>query len=230
MIDFRGETDEYPLDERKKKETFPPINRLLVYGEDVPLPETFDELRCTYTNNERTPPLELHELEGFCVPPLGLTHVLSNGAGKCGRYYVYKPGTFRADRHSSGLELGLTGRELAIAKHKKHKEAIEDAIAETFEEKGLDIFNSLYDKDSAVIAAMFKWAMKMIDESDNAREAINFIKLTLSRLDHQVDALDNLKEKPALSVEDALKLIDKTAELMENKVEFIEGKVEDIDS
>lgn len=232
-MDYRGDTDLYPVEERMTKDTFPPISELYVYGEDVPVPESVEELRCRYNENDRTPPLELHELEGYHVPPLGIVSVGVHGSGqRAGRSgMIYPAGTFREDRHTIGKELGASGAEMALARERQRKDAVVDAMAILFEDKGYAIFDVVKDKDPQIVAAAFKWAFEKVDDSDSPREAINFVKLLLNKLEHKTGVVEEMESRQAkLTIEEAFDLIDKTAKLIENKMygEAVEGEFEDL--
>ncbi len=128
-----------PADRRVKKD-YPEKEQLFVYGEDFPMPESMDDLRCTYNEDDRFP-LELEELRGFKVPPLGMSYVSTIGGG--GRLGMsFRPGTFRKNRGTIGKEFGKTTTELTLIQADKKEQAMLSALAKGMDKHGIKITGS----------------------------------------------------------------------------------------
>ena len=216
---------------------FPPIEELQVYGVDVPVPTSFDELRARYNEKEPIPPLKLEELEGYCVPPPSINVVAVNGVGIIAQKGIsggwrYPAGTFREDKSSIGKELGKTADELIGLREKARKENVVNAMADLFEEKGLATFDVIKDKDPQLIAAAMSWAFEKIDKSDNPKEALNFVKYMWDKLGSKdilrgrEDKSMDLAVRSVETIDAALTAITKMIE--EKKGEVIEAELYDV--
>ena len=175
-------------EDRKTAKDFPSLEELFIYGEDIPVPGTVDELRYKYPF---PPGVELKDLEGRKVPPLGLSYISKAGGG--GRWgFVYQPGTFFEDKVTINKELGKSTAELTIIREQSIKNKAVQGMAALFEEKGLASFKDTESLDGEVVAAGLKWAFEMIEKSKNPREALNFIKYFWDKIEHKDKVLDSL--------------------------------------
>jgi len=213
---------------RYEMDTFPPKEELLRYGVDVPVPSSIDGLLCEYNEKEPTPLLQLHELDGYCVPPEGIIRVLVNGVGiRAGQGpMVYPAGTFRVDRHTIGKALGKTHQELTILRHEGRKNKVIDALAIFFEKKEMIDPALVTDKDPAVIAAMMVWAAEMVDDKQSPKEAVNLTKYLWDKVDNEQKILDKHTPEAGEVAVRALDTIDTLlAKLDKEAGEIIEGTV-----
>ena len=218
------------------KADFPPVEELPRYGRDVPVPTSFDELRCKYNEKEPCPPLKLEELEGYCVPPDGIVIVAVHGGGlKSGQgAMVYRPGTFREDRHTAGKEFGKSHKELTMLRHQGRKEKVLDGLAPLLAEKGYLAIADVIDKDPEVIAAVMSWAFEIIDGAKNPREALNLATYLWDKLDHEQSILDNLGKSDNPLAEKSMDVLKQMAgiddELIaKEKGEIIDAKLYDVE-
>ncbi len=215
---------------RKSKKDFPLVSDLPRYGVDIPVPTSVDELKCVYNEDERTP-LDLAELEGYCIPPEGIVRVWVNGVGaRAGRGpMMYRPGTFREDKVTIGKEFGTTNKELLIAREQSKKDAIIDAVSIYLEDNKKLTLDTLKDKDPQVIAAAVIWALGIIDKSGSPREAFNFMKWLDSKLEQKGEVLDKLKGDKALDLATAsVKMLDKYLVGIDELIESKKGEIVDI--
>ena len=223
-------------DKALTKADFPPVEELPRYGRDVPVPTSFDELRCKYNEKEPCPPLKLEELKGYCVPPDGIVIVAVHGGGlKSGQgAMVYRPGTFREDRHTAGKEFGKSHKELTLLRHQQRKDAAIEAFAEILEEKGIFALDVIKDKDPQVIAAGLKWVVKLIDDAGNPREAVNLYKYLWDKIDHEQSVLDNLGKSDNPLAEKSMDVLKQMAGIVDEliakeKGEIIDAKLYDVE-
>ena len=205
MLDYKGDKEYPEPDKRILKADFPSVSELYRYGDEVPVPACVEELRCKYTEKEPTPPLKLEELEGYYVPPLGIVTVSASGqglrAGKAG--WIYKAGTFREDRHTIGKELGTTNTELVIAREQARRDSFEAGVISVLEDKGVLELDILKDKSPQVIEGLAAWAMKMIDDKEASRDAVNFVKLYLDKIAHKDEVLKKLRKEDTFTMSEA---------------------------
>ena len=110
VMDYKDKIDgEFPEpQDRKTAKDFPPLERLFIYGEDIPVPESKEQLRYEYPFPDD---IGLKDLEGKKVPPLGLSYISkAGGGGKWG--FVYQPGTFFEDTVTIGKKDGVSQTEI----------------------------------------------------------------------------------------------------------------------
>ena len=193
-------------DKRILKTDFPPVSELYRYGEDVAPPACIEEFVCKYNEKEGTPPLVLPDgLVGYCVPPKGIVTITVNGqglrAGKAG--WIYPPGTFREDKHTIGKELGTSNKELVIAREEARRDSFEAGVISVLEDKGVLELDVLRDKSPQVIEGLAAWAMKMIDDKEASRDAVNFLKLYVDKIDHKDKVLRDLREEDTFTMKEA---------------------------
>ena len=137
-LDYKGyEPEKYPEpSDRAGVKDFPREEELFTYGEDIPIPASREELRCKYNEDERNP-LRLEDLTGYKVPPFGLKYVARHGGGgKQG--FIYKPGTFRENRSTFGMELGVTPAEGNLIREDKRQEAVINGIIRAFDKNEIE--------------------------------------------------------------------------------------------
>ena len=136
-LDYRGDKEYPEPKDRMGVKDFPSGDELLVYGEDLPIPTSKEELRCKYNEDDRNP-LKLEDLNGYKVPPLGLKYVAKHGGGgKQG--FIYKPGTFRENKSTFGMELGVTSAEGNLIREEGKEQATVDGILKAFDEGKIEI-------------------------------------------------------------------------------------------
>ena len=220
MLDYKGDKEYPEPDKRILKADFPVKEELFVYGKDVPAPTCVEELRCKYTSKEGTPELVLpDDLVGYFVPPLGIATVAVNGvgmrAGKAG--WIYPAGFFREDRHTIGKELGTTNTELVIAREQARRDSFEAGVIRILEDKGILELDVLKDKSSQVIEGLASWAMKMIDDKDASRDAVNFLKLYVDKIAHKDEVLKKLREEDTFTMSEAREWLKFSKEAMDAK-------------
>jgi len=228
MLDYKGDK-EYPVpDKRILKTDFPSISELYRYGEEVSVPESADDLRCKYTEKEPTPLLKVEELEGYCVPPLGITVVCVNGvgmrAGKAG--WIYPAGTFRQDRHTIGMELGGNATEMVALREQSRRDSFEAGVIAVLEKKGVLELDVLRDKSPQVIEGLASWAMQMIENKESSRDAVAFLKLYIDKIEHKDKVLKDLRKKPSLTIDQAREWLTLTKNIVEPEV--VEVKLYDV--
>ena len=133
--DYQPEKYPDPLDRLAVKD-FPAEDELFTYGVGIPVPTSREELRCTYNEDDRNP-LRLEDLVGYKVPPFGLKYVAKHGGGgKQG--FIYKPGTFRQNRSTFGMELGVTPDGANLIRESKRQEAVIDGIIRAFDKNEIE--------------------------------------------------------------------------------------------
>ena len=239
MLDYKDyEEGKYPEPEdRVSKDDFPPAEDLFVYGEDVPIPESFEELRCKYNLDDRNP-LVLEDLEGYKVPPLGLTTVSKNGGGfqaKRKGGWVYPPDTFRKNKYGINMELGATHDAITIARERKAKEAQTEAIITFLKDKlgdEMDFEDANTFKSAKAVEGLMLWSLQMIDDKQAAREAVRVMEWYVKQQQHKDDIIDRHKEKE-MTFSEALEFVKQVKEkgILDNPVDItvVEGEIEDIE-
>lgn len=198
-LDHKGDPDKYPPpEERHCKADFPAEDELYTYGVDFPIPEAFSDLRCTYNEKEPTPPLQLEELRGYKVPPLGIDTVWVNGVGaKLGAAgMMYKPGTFREDRHTAGKEFGKMGIELATIREDNKAKAIINGITEALDKHEIEIKG---DTTADVLQALtFVTLDRLLDPNTPAKELrIATFENILKELTRKEEIVERNRERVA---------------------------------
>lgn len=227
MKDYKGTGCPEPEDRRIASD-FPPVDELYTYGEDFPAPTSMGELRGNYNEDDRNP-LELGDLEGYCVPPLGLKTIGVNGSGFQPRGgWIYPPGTFRENKYTIDKELGVTHKEITTAREVAKKNAIVTGVVEAIEELGLAALDNIKDKDAQVIGELFKQVIIMAVESKNPRELLNATKYIDKRLADKDEAIIRNREGTKMSPEEVRKWIDLYREAREEGLgPIIEGEFEE---
>ena len=224
MKDYKDYIEgKYPEPEdRRKPKDFPSLDELYTYGYDFAMPESFDELRCQYNEDERNS-LVLADLSGYKVPPLGLGLVAKHGGGNM-RGFIYPPGTFRENKSTIGKELGFTAIELTDMREQARRDNVVNAMANLFEEKGLATFDVIKDKDPQLIAAAMSWAFEKIDQSDNPKEALNFVKYMWDKLGSK-DTVGDREGKVVDLATTSMKTIDAALVALTKIIEEKQGEV-----
>ena len=234
MFDYRNsEEGKYPPPEERYHPNYPKADELGVYGVDLPVPETEEDLRCPYNIPEW---LELKDLEGYKIPPLGYVKVLASGAGtvrmESGSYpYYYPPGTFLENKVTIGKELGPTHAEITIARSAARKEALAQGAIEAIEELGLAVLDNIKEKDAQSIKELMKQTIIMAVQTKNARELLNATKYIDKRFE-DADGVDerHSKKTAAMTPEQADEWMAKFKKWREEGFDLnvIDGEVEDI--
>ena len=218
----------YPKPEdRMRKASFPDESELFTYGVDFPMPESMDDLRAEYREDERFP-LVLTELEGYKVPPFGLTVVSASGSGhKQGIIYV--PGTFRESRTQFGKDYGMTPQSAVAIREDNKVIAMVAGIKEAFDEKGIEINGH---SKEAVLGALVKQAtLKVIDEP-SAREAIKITEMMYKILGLKEESKERREGKvldlagaAVGTVQTVLKLTEEVARLTKLLEQYQRGEI-----
>jgi len=220
-LDYRDcVPNEYPEPaDRMNAKDYPPSDRLYVYGEDFPMPESMADLRCKYNEDERFP-LTLEELEGFKVPPLGMTAVSTAGGGhKQG--YLYKFGTFREDRSSMNKEFGIQHTDAMDIWQDKRTEAIYAGFAQSFEEHGY-VLNG--HEKIKVLAPMAKVALDKAFEG-SAREMRMMLEYAYKIQGTKEKDEDGRKDKALDLASQSFDTVQKFLELAEKEIAKKEAPV-----
>ena len=204
-------------DKRLTSKDFPDADELFVYGEDRPVPESDKDLRCRYNHDDKFP-LVFTDLEGYKVPPLGLTAVWVNGGGgKKG--FAYPPGTFREDKFTVDKEFGADSKEMVIAREQSKKDAIIDVVSTYLENKGILTLDVMRDKSPQMIAAAVLWALGIIDDSGSPREALNMAKWLESKVSQEGETLGKATKKSTFTLDEAREWLKFTKEAREQLLE-----------
>lgn len=231
MSDYKNyEPGKYPEpNERKTVKDFPKVEELFTYGFDFPVPQTHEDLRCEYGELEDLP-LVPSELEGYKVPPLGITKVGKGGSGHRGGF-IYPNGTFREDRISIGKSHGSSQLEVQIARAEAKKSAIMEGIEQAFEQNQTPISTK---SESGVLQEMAKLVTEKVLKDTNAREA----RMWFNDIHRILNEQDDIKEKQTnlerllegVNPED-LALLDQSLKraIMDKQYDIIEGEFEDIE-
>jgi len=223
-------------DKRMTKADFPPIDELPRYGVDVPVPTSFDELKCEYKENEGTPPLQFEELEGYCVPPEGIVSVWVNGVGSRGGRgpMVYKPGTFRENRHTINKELGISREEIHLIREETLRNAAINGVRRALEKNEIEIHGNL--PADTLEALMYVSVDRLLDPSTPAKElrllAFQDIVKVLGRKEETTEAArENLAMKLGIksleSMDDALSAL--TDLIAEKKGKVVDAELYDVE-
>ena len=186
---------EYPEPEdRMNAKDFPPVDRLFVYGEDFYMPESMDDLRYEYSFPSG---VELKDLKGRKVPPLGLSYISkAGGGGKQG--FVYRPGTFFEDKVTIGKPLGKTVTELTLAREDKKNQAILDNMSKALTEHGHKIDGN---SSSEVLGTLaYVLTDKLLDDKAPVKELRLWYGDTLKILTSKEETIKDNKEKLALEL------------------------------
>ncbi len=191
---------------------FPDKDELFVYGEDIPIPESIDDLRCRYNEDDRFP-LVLTDLEGYKIPPLGLTAVWVNGGGgKKG--FAYPPGTFREDKFTMNKELGANVEQVLAIREDLRTERMVEGICKSFEEHGIIIDGR---SKTEVLGAMAKVAMDKVFDDKSAREARMFVETMYKILGQKEENKEKRESK-------AVDLAGQSMELVQQVLEWTEAQ------
>lgn len=209
----------YPEPEdRMRKVTFPSEDELFTYGDDFPMPESMEDLRCEYKEDERFP-LVLADLEGYKVPPLGLTCVSASGSGhKHG--IIYTPGVLREDKTRFGKEFGMTSADAVTIREDKKAAEIVAGIRRSFDKQGVVLYGH---STPEILGAMAEVVMDKVFDEPSAREARMFLKDMTELLIAKEEGAK--KKESALTIEEARALLKITEQAMANK----QGEVIDVE-
>ncbi len=195
---------------------FPNADELFVYGEDMPIPESTEELRCRYNEDDRFP-LVFTDLKGYKIPPLGLTAVWVNGGGgKKG--FAYPPGTFREDKFTMNKELGANVEQVLAIREDLRTERMVEGICKSFEEHGIIIDGR---SKTEVLGAMAKVAMDKVFDDKSAREARMFVETMYKILGQKEENKEKRESK-------AVDLAGQSMELVQQVLEWTEAQKGDI--
>ena len=208
---------------------FPPIEMLYIYGKDIPVPESIDDLRCEYRFPED---IGLADLDGYRVPPYGLAFVTKAGGGykkppSGAGGWIYPAGTFFRDDYTLNKPKGVNNAEMVVYREEARKNAMVDGAISAFEEMGLAVFDNIKEKDPSLIQELTKQTVKIVFGSENPRESINLLKFITEKLADKDEAINNNKSKSAaMTPEDAAKWI-KVWNEAKDLPPIIEGEIED---
>ena len=214
-----------PPEERESAKDFPSVDELLVYGVDIPCPETEDDLRCPYYFPEQPEDRDdvkvptIHDLHGYKVPPYGLTRINRNGGGMCSPKFIYGPGVFFEDMFGIEKALGPTNAELIVKREEGRKNALVDGAREFLEDvlEDDDVISalaSLKDKDNAVIKELTKLTLQFIYGAQNPKEMRLFLNDLMDRLEDKDESVERNKNKLQWTKEQ----IDKVLELTDGAI------------
>lgn len=172
---------------------FPPKDLLPVFGIDVPVPVSKDDLPCKYNEDEKNP-LILTSLRGYPVPPEGIKFVSKSGSGHTNKI-VYGNGTFRKNDYAINAVHGTSSDDMQLARATAKKTAIMEGILEAFADAERVI-------DVTTEAGMLKEQAKVVTEKvlaeSSAREARMWFNDTVKIFgdqDAHIDALGDLQGK-----------------------------------
>lgn len=231
------EEGKYPAPEdRKYARHYPKKEELFVYGEDVPVPVSFDELRAKYNEDDKNP-LVLADLEGYKVPPLHNKNFfiqVHGGAFVGGGGNIYGAGTFREDKYTINKELGIQHSEITAIREEKAKEAQTEAVITFLKEvigDEMDFEDVNRYKNELAVEGLTLWTLRTIEEKGAPREAVNFLKLYLQQQAHK-DEIIKRHRKKEMTAEEAIDLIKQVKEsgiLDIPDITIIDGEVEDIE-
>lgn len=225
MSDYKDyEEGKYPdPEERVMPDDFPSVDELFVYGADIDCPETEEDLRCKYNFPPPHPDVQvptIESLEGYRVPPFGLSLVTKLGGGMKGSKFIYGPGTFFEDMYGIEKALGPTNAELIVKREEQRKNAMIDGMADFLEEKGLlEAVGTIKDKDAEVIRALFRLALEFIHKSENPKEARLLANDIADRLALKDESIDRNKGKLQWTKEQLDKVLDMTADAIRRERE-----------
>ena len=215
------EEGKYPKPEnRMRKSSFPDESELFTYGVDFPMPESMDDLRCEYREDERFP-LVLEDLEGYRVPPFGLTVVSASGSGhKQGIIYVL--GTFRKDMVRFGKEFGISPQAAVVIREEGNVKAMVEGISRSFEKHEKYTLDKR--SSAAVYEAVAEVVMDKIFDDKTSREALKLLGM-LDKMFFGVGD-DNKKADKALDLaKESMNVVqDVLAWTEEKKGEIIEAE------
>jgi len=199
VIDYKGYVKgKYPEPEdRRTRKDFPTVDELCVYGVDIPVPTSLNELRCRYNEKSPVPPLVLSDLEGYKVPPLGLSSVSVIGGGSK-QGWIYRAGTFRKDTRTIGKELGRTSAELIMYREEALQEKISNAIADSFIKNGMKIDGRT---SADVIAAIARHATdRLLSEDAPVKEVRLWYTDLIKTLGDKDKTVADARERAALGL------------------------------
>jgi len=227
VLDYKDYEDgKYPEpSDRCVASDFPKIEELHTYGVDFPLPESLDELRGHYNEDERNP-LVLADLEGFKVPPLGLHTIGVNGTGfqpkrdSRGGGWIYPASTFRdGEKYKVNRELGPTMDDIVKTREENRKRAYTDGIIKKLEDEGLATFDNLKEKDPQAIEALAYMALDFIIKAESPKEARLFLENYYEKMQEKDEALRNIQERAAANKlgHQAMEVIDKLIDQVEEE-------------
>ena len=242
--DYREfEEGKYPApSDRKRPKDFPPIDELFTYGVDFPLPTDVGGLRCKY-NEDGESPLDLLSLDGFAVPPLGITVVGKHGSGHA-RGFIYPPGTFRLNEHTIGLAKGATQDEMVVAKAEKKVSKIVAGVQRSLEKHDYIFKMGGEGSDINTLDVLAEIVTDKIINEDSAREARMWWGDLNKLVDNQGQIIDDRtaiqKQMEGKSKSDLKAILTYTKEVMELAVEaqkkqppimeVIDGELQDVDA
>jgi len=225
MLDYKGDK-EYPK-ERLKVADFPSKEELFVYGDDYPMPESLDDLKCEYREKEGTPPLKLEELRGYCVPPDGIIYVTVNGMGmKAGTPIVYGVNTFRENRHGLGMELGISHKDAIIKREQSRRDAETRGYIKRLEEEGIATLDNTKAMDVQTLEALAYFALDFIMKKEDGREMRQLYNDFHKRQAHTGSVTEKLRDKPASgTMKDAVDFLKAQNEAKRLEIELAKTQV-----
>ena len=216
--DYKGfEEGKYPEPTaRKRPKDFPAVDELFTYGVDIPIPITMGQLRCAYNESDEDP-LILELLDGYKVPPLGITKVGVHGSGHA-RGFIYPPGIFRLNEHTVGLAKGATQSEMVIAKAEKKVNKIMAGVQRSLEKHDYIIKMGGADADLDTLDVVAEIVMDKIITEDSAREARQFLGDLNKLVDNQGAIIDDRNSMAREMAEMGKPQLDAILEYTENVI------------
>ena len=195
-----------------------------MYGIDIPVPKTKDELRCEYRMEEAG--LTLKDLDGYKVPPLGLKFVTKLGGGYgYGWGFIYGMNTFFENRYGIDKELGKTHSEMMLARVQVRKDAEVAGYVRRLEEEGIDILGSEQELDVKTTEARAYLALDFIITDKNSKEMRQLFNDFCKRQVHKAEMVarhSDVKEVAKFGTA-SFAAMDKALELLEKEREKLEA-------
>lgn len=217
--------------DRMNVKDYPKPEELFIYGEDIPVPTTEEELRYKYPF---PPGVELKDLEGRRVPPFGLSYVSkAGGGGKRG--FVYKPGTFFENKVTINKELGKTTKELTLVKAEHQEQAMLDNIGKALAEDG----HKLDGTASADVLGKLAYVLtkKLLDDDAPVRELRMWYGDIVKTLVSKQETIKNTRDTLTLEIGKMnIKMLDKLLDGVDGLIadkqdeELLDLELHDVDS
>lgn len=226
MKDYKNfEPNKYPEPaDRKSAKDFPDKSELFVYGVDIPVPKTEDELRCEYRMEGSG--LTLADLDGYRVPPLGLKFVTKLGGGYgYGWGFIYGMNTFFENVYGIDKPLGKTQPEMMLARVQVRRDAEVAGYVKRLEEEGFDILGSEQGLDVETTRALAYLALDFIISDKSGKEMRQLFNDFCKRQAHKAEMVDRHSgvEEVAKMGKAGYEAIDKAYELLEKEREKLEA-------
>ncbi len=220
------EPNKYPKPEdRKDAKDYPSVDELLIYGVDIPVPETKAGLRCEYRMEGSG--LTLKDLDGYPVPPFGLGFVtkLGGGYGKVWGF-IYGPNTFFENKYGIDAEFGKTQPEMMLARVQVRRDAeVAGYVRRLNEIEGFDILGSEQGVDVETTEALAYLALDFIISDRSGKEMRQLFNDFCKRQAHKAEmvAKHSDVEEVAKMGKAGYEAIDKAYELLEKEREKLEA-------